>query len=208
MELLSFDPRVAPQMGEVDFHRQDNLLFLVTGVGIPQTLEHVLLVAGRERPARILNIGIAGAYLNSGLGIGDVVMADSEIYGDVGFELPQEPDFQPVSEADFGQAYRAPFTMTQFPEYVGARVCRGCTVNTCTGTDSTGSRREQLFHAHFETMEGAAVAQAGQALGIPVCEVRAISNIAAVRDMQPGNIKRALTQLTTYFHQCREAHHV
>jgi futalosine hydrolase len=134
-------------------------------------------------------------------------MAESEVYGDIGFELPQEPGFQPVAEAAFGHAYREPFTLVHFPEFSGARRCRGCTVNACTGTDGTGRRREQLFHAHFETMEGAAVVQAGQALGIPVCEVRAISNIAASRDMQPANVKRALTQLTTYFHQRRETHH-
>ncbi len=207
MELQAFNPDAVAQMPEMDFSRQGDTLFLITGVGIPHALERMLLVAGRERPAGILNIGIAGAYPNSGLAIGDVVMAESEVYGDVGLELPEAPGFQPLRETPFGGAYREPSILVQFPFVAGTRMARGCTVNACTGTDATGLLREQLFDAHFETMEGAAVAQAGQSLGIDVCEVRAISNIAAERDMQPANIQRALSQLTAYFQQCREAHH-
>ena len=47
----------------------------------------------------------------------------------------------------------------------------------------------------FESMEGAAVAQIGQRFGIPVSEIRAISNIASRRDMRPENIRLALTHL-------------
>jgi len=53
-------------------------------------------------------------------------------------------------------------------------------------------------------MEGAAVAQAGYILESPVCEIRAISNIASDRDMRPENIRIALDALTTYFQECRE----
>lgn len=207
LELQTFGSVAVMQMLDLDFYRKDSLVLLVTGVGIPQALERVLLVAGREQPGGIINIGIAGAYPSSGLSVGDVVMAESEVYGDIGMELPDAPGFQTLCETPFGEAYRDSFTLAQFPFVAGARVARGCTVNTCTGTSATGRLREQLFDAHFETMEGAAVAQAGQALGIRVCEVRAISNIAAERDMQPANIQRALSQLTAYFQQCREAHH-
>lgn len=207
MELQAFHPEAVAQMPDLDFRRQGGTLLLMTGVGIPQALARVLLVAGREAPARILNIGIAGAYPDCGLQIGDVVMAESEVYGDLGMELPDAPGFQPLRETPFGEAYRKPFALVPFPDYAGLRVCRGCTVNACTGTDDTGRLRKRLFDAQFETMEGAAVAQAGHALGIPVCEIRAISNIAARRDMQPANIKLALSQLTAYFQQCREAHH-
>jgi futalosine hydrolase len=180
----------------------------VTGVGIPRALERVLLVAAREQPGRILNIGIAGAYPNSGLRIGEVITGDAEVYGDLGMELPEEPGFQALHETPFGSDYAKPFALV--PEIVGVKIpaCRGCTVNTCTGTDETGLRRERLFAAAFETMEGAAVAQAGHTLGVPVTEIRAISNIAARRDMRPENIKLALAQLASYFQQHRETFYV
>lgn len=182
---------------------QDGFL---TGVGIPVALAQTLTEAARIRPARILNIGIAGAYPSSGLVVGDIVIGDSEVYGDVGVELPEAPGFRPVREMPWGLAYQQPQPLTVFPEFAGAVAGHGCTVNVCTGTEATGRLRARLFEVKFETMEGAAVAQAGQILGIPVCEVRAISNIASVRDMRPENIQLALHRLTAYFQKCRERH--
>ena len=194
MELQAFGPR-SEEVGQDSF---------LTGVGVPVALAQTLLIAGRLRPARILNIGIAGAYPGSGLAIGDIIVGTSEVYGDVGFELPEEPRFRHISDSPWGAPYQEPVTLTVFPEFAGAREGRGCTVNACTGTEATGRLRERLFGAAFETMEGAAVAQAGYALGIPVCEVRAISNIASDRDMRPENIKLALDSLRSYLQQCRE----
>ena len=177
---------------------------LVTGVGIPLALARTLEALGRMRPARVLNIGIAGAYPGSGLAIGDVVMGASEVYGDVGFELPEPPGFRFVGEAEWGTFYREPLGLSQFPEFADLPVRPGCTVNSCTGTEETGLLREKLFGAAFETMEGAAIAQAGAILGIPVCEIRAISNFAARRDMRPENIGLALERLREYFSIERE----
>lgn len=194
MELRAFGPR-REEAGQDSFF---------TGVGVPIALAQTLLIAGRERPARILNIGIAGAYPGSGLAIGDIVIGTSEVYGDVGFELPEEPGFRHIRESPWGAPYQEPVTLTVFPEFAGAREARGCTVNACTGTEATGRLRERLFDAHFETMEGAAVAYAAHRLFTPVCEVRAISNIASDRDMRPENIKLALESLQSYFQKCRE----
>ena len=194
MELQAFGPR-SEEVGQDSF---------LTGVGVPVALAQTLLVAGRLRPARILNIGIAGAYPGSGLAIGDIIVGTSEVYGDVGFELPEEPRFRHISESPWGAPYQEPVTLTVFPEFAGAREGRGCTVNACTGTEATGQLRERLFGAAFETMEGAAVAYAAYRLFTPVCEIRAISNIASDRDMRPENIKLALDSLRSYLQQCRE----
>ncbi len=59
-----------------------------------------------------------------------------------------------------------------------------------------------MFGVEFETMEGAAVAQVGVQWGVPVSEVRAISNLAARRDMRPENIRRALESLLAYLRAC------
>ncbi len=186
------------------FTRTDSTGYLLTGPGIPCALACVLETARRERPRRILNIGIAGAYPSGGLGIGEIVIGATEIYGDVGLELPTEPGFQSAGEAAWGTFYQKRWTLAPAAEFAGASMWPGCTVNTCTGTDKTGRLRETLFQAAFETMEGAAVAQAGELLDIPVMEIRAISNIAARRDMQPANIRLALERLTAYFRARRE----
>jgi len=185
--------------------------YLLTGVGIPLALGRLLPWLPELRPSRILNIGIAGAYPESGLAIGDIVLADGEVYGDVGFELPGAPDFQPLSDTAMNAGfYGRPFPLHPPPEFsvqpggdYRVHVARGCTVNACTGTEETGRRRARLFGAAFETMEGAAVAQAGRQHGIPVCEIRAISNVAARRDMRPESIARALQNLESYLRACR-----
>ena len=162
-------------------------------------------------PSLIVNIGIAGAYPDTLLAMCDIVLADGDIYGDVGMELPTDTgtsDFLPIAETDFGREfYVAPFAATIpdfLPRTVGPEVDfrvhsgRGCTVNTCTGTNAVGVRRAKQTGAVFETMEGAAVLQIGQMYHVPVCQIRAISNIAANREMRPENIRRALANLRRY----------
>ena len=191
-ELAAFGPLTAAQAS------------FVTSVGIPLALAQTLVTGRALMPKRLLNIGIAGAYPGSGLQTGDIVTGLFETYGDVGFELPEPPGFRSINGSPWGEFYQTPLPLAQFAEFPGTRFGIGCTVNACTGTETTGRLREAAFGADFETMEGAAVAQAGQILGIPVCEIRAVSNIASTRDMRPENITLALAALTTFFDNCRK----
>ena len=180
----------------------------ITGVGIPHTLLRLPGLLESWKPDLVLNIGIAGAYPNSGLKVGDIAMARSETIGDIGFELPEEPGFRSVADAPFGDFYRkVPMALLpafrQDPEGYQFHEIDACTVNACTGTLRTGLLREQLFSAGMETMEGAAVALACHAASVPVCEVRAISNIAADREMRPENVQLALECLRRYLLACR-----
>ena len=177
---------------------------LVSGVGIPATLATLLPRLLAHRYSLVVNIGIAGAYIGGDLAIGDVVMASGDCYADLGMELPDAPGFLPLSETAFGDDYPERLDLCVpplFPLPAGGLVF-GATVNTCTGTDETGNRRFAQTGAHFETMEGAAVAHAGRIAGVPVCQIRAISNVAARRDMTPENIRLALSNLREYFALC------
>ena len=190
-------------------------LRVVSGVGVPATFAGLLHPA--TLPGLILNIGIAGAYPDTGLVIGDIVLADGETYGDIGFELPEPPDFRSILESPFGDFYRDPLPMVRPSPWAaavstgfsfGVHVARGCTVNTCTGTNATGVRRRDRFGVAFETMEGAAIAQIGQLWGVPVCQIRAISNIAGDRDMRPANIESAIVNLGRYLAFCQNGGNV
>jgi futalosine hydrolase len=181
-----------------------NERLVVSGVGIPETFITLFRAMATHQDIReIVNIGIAGAYRDSGLLIGDIVIGESEVYGDIGFELPEPPYFRPIQDSDFGAGYKTPFVL-HLPEnpkaLIGpkASIGRGCTVSTCTGTEAVGALRRRLFHADFETMEGAAVAQIGAQFGIPVREIRAISNYAAHREMTGENIRAAINSLSVY----------
>ena len=194
--------------GELRFIEGDSIALSVTGVGIPCTLLRLPPLLELLEPGLVLNIGIAGAYPSSGLGIGEVAMARAECFGDIGFELPEEPGFRSISEAPFGAFYtRLPMTLAEeFRTGLTGHACveiGACTVNACTGTLRTGLMRERLFEAGMESMEGAAAALACERAGVPMCELRAISNIAADRDMRPENIRIALERLRDHLQACR-----
>ncbi|MGC4047341.1 MAG: hypothetical protein QM758_26370 [Armatimonas sp.] len=173
---------------------------VVTGVGIPHTLLRLPRYLTEYAPAQVLNIGIAGAYPDCELGIGNLICAVSEVYGDIGFEQT-DSSFQPIQGSPFGQGYES-YALSPLMHRQGNMASGGgCTVNSCTGTRATGEFRRDCFKARFETMEGAAVAQVCNAAGIPVSELRAISNIAAERDMRPENIRLALERLKDFLHQ-------
>ena len=180
----------------------------VTGVGVPATLALLPPLLGKYRPALAINIGIAGAYPGVGLEIGDVVLGEREVFGDLGFELPGG-GFAPLQDSPFGAWYQPSKLFLPFPRPCGAGkrpregaggwvLGVGVTVNACTGTLATGERRRDTFGASFETMEGAAFALACKNAGVPAVEVRAISNFASERDMRPENIKLALASLTEF----------
>jgi futalosine hydrolase len=179
---------------------------VVTGVGVPITLLRLVPWLERYRPEWIALTGIAGAYAESGLRIGDIVVGETEEFADLGMEFP-EPEaggFAPLADFPFAdEAHRTPLAL-HLPAWASElRRGRGATVNTCTGTDATGARRRARFGADFETMEGAAVALAARTLGIPVIQVRAVSNLAARRDMRPENIAVALESLRAFWMTAR-----
>ncbi|MBI4710197.1 MAG: hypothetical protein HY759_03720 [Nitrospirae bacterium] len=65
------------------------------------------------------------------------------------------------------------------------------TVSTSTGTNKRAKELEKRFNAICENMEGAAVAHVCAMYGIPMLEVRGISNIVEDRDRDKWDIKTA-----------------
>jgi len=167
---------------------------VITGVGMP-VVYRTFLQRGVSGP--LLSIGIAGAYPNTSLSVGDVVLVGNESVGDLGMELPGHPQFSPLRDFPFGASHKS--VSLSSPKLEGVPVVNACTVSTVTGTNETGMRRRDLFNASIETMEGYAVADIANASGVRCIEIRAISNIAAERDMQPGNIRIALDALCAFW---------
>jgi nucleoside phosphorylase len=72
-----------------------------------------------------------------------------------------------------------------------ARQLKFVTVSTCTGTDAAARDIEERTAGAVENMEGAAVAHVAHLHGIPVGEVRGISNIVTDRDSRTWRLKDA-----------------
>lgn len=181
---------------------------LLTGIGIGSTALVLGSALSGERPARLLSIGIAGAYAGCGWSVGDTAVVAFETFGDLGMELPPsdrsdtggDPAFLPLAEAAFAMGTSPHPPQARYPLETRAfgghwREVGACTVNACTGTSATGAMRRRWTGAELETMEGAAVALAGKAFGVPVLEIRSVSNIAADRNISAEGIARALQAL-------------
>jgi futalosine hydrolase len=202
MELEAFGLQGAEALEEGGLYRVPEGVAAVTGVGVPMTLVRLLPLIERFRPAWIAVTGIAGAYAGSGLNIGEIVAGETEVFADLGMETPDEESggFVPLADFPFAdEAHRAPLPLCVPAWAAAVRRGGGATVNRCAGTDATGEFRRARFGADFETMEGAAVALAARAPGIPVLEIRAISNFAARRDMRPENVRAALDALRAFW---------
>ncbi|HWF08513.1 MAG TPA: futalosine hydrolase [Bryobacteraceae bacterium] len=162
-----------------------------TGVGAVNAAWALSRYLDRETVNAIVVCGIGGAYPGSRLQIGDVVCAESECYGDLGADSPQ--GFLDMRALGF------PLVSTPEPVYnvlpiqifPVARRARFVTVNTCTGSDEAAAKMVARTGGAVESMEGAAIAHVGALAGIPVGEIRAISNIAGNRDRGAWRVKEA-----------------
>ncbi len=157
----------------------------ICGVGKANAAHGTTLLIERFKPDSVYNIGVGGAYPSSGLNIGDVVIAEKEIYGDE--ELLSKDGFHAMNEI-LNNAVQNEFSM-HIPEDLKEFKNKGnfVTVSTCTGTLDKGREIEKRFYALCENMEGAAIAQICALSGIQVTEIRGISNIIEDRKAEPLN---------------------
>jgi futalosine hydrolase len=145
-------------------------------------MAHGLTVAiEQQRPDAILVVGIGGAYPESGLSIGDLVCAESETFGDLGVETPD--GFLELSEF-----IRQTYPLQLFP---APRRARFITIATCSGTDELSQQIRARTQGDVENMEGAAAVQVATGYGIPIGEVRGISNMTGRRDRASWRIPQA-----------------
>jgi futalosine hydrolase len=162
-----------------------------TGVGPVNGAHAVTLFLATTGAREIVVCGVGGAYPGAGLRVGDVVCAASECYGDLGAMSPSgfldmkalgfpvvdgpAPLFNDIPMHVFPAPRRAPFV----------------TVTSCTGTDACARDIERRTGGAVESMEGAAIAHVAHLHGVPVGEVRGISNIVTNRDVATWRLEEA-----------------
>lgn len=147
----------------------------------------------------VVSAGIGGGF-QPDAPVGSLVVADEIVAADLGAETPD--GFLPVTELGFGTVgHRPPEELVRLVAgAVGARTGAVLTVSTVTGTaERAAVLRERHPTALAEAMEGFGVAEAAAAHGVPVLEVRAVSNPVGPRDRAAWRIPEALTALTEGF---------
>lgn len=176
---------------------------LVTGMGPVATavsLSSYLTLHGSGIDA-VLNIGVAGAYVDSGLTILDICLANQECLGDFGI-CRQEgiEDFKPALLKldspllpDHDQIQQVHKILHN--NNIAFRAVNFVTVNCCTGTRERGEFLRQKFAAGCENMEGAAVAIVCKKFNIAWCEMRCVSNMVEDRNTENWQLAEAIEKI-------------
>jgi len=172
-----------------------------------------------RKPRLVVQFGIAGAYPASGLSVGDVVVATEEVYGDTGASTPDgwlstecfgipllevagRPSWNRfiLDRATAGRAarrlrWREPGSGDSLVGLAHVEAGPCITVSCVTGTSEQADELWRRWGALAESMEGAAAAQVCLLYGVPLLQVRAISNLVGDRDREawdvPGAAARA-----------------
>jgi futalosine hydrolase len=179
---------------------------VVAGIGAVNTA-HALsgYFATHQKPSLVIQTGIAGAYVPAGIPVGSVVLADTEIYGDLGVLTvdgwqPMEAVGIPLIAARDGRPARFNYfpldeTLVARASGIGGslitRTGPFLTLSIVTGVRALGDELHDRFGALCESMEGAAAAHVCALHDIPFLEVRGISNLVEDRDRGKWRIKDA-----------------
>jgi futalosine hydrolase len=179
---------------------------VVAGLGAVNTAHgltrHLLT---QPRPSLVIQTGIAGAYVPSGVAVGSVLLATEEMYGDVGVITPQgwlpaDAIGIPLVDASGGRPARFnlfpcdPALVARAAALAGplvARTGRFLTLAQVTGVRVLGDTLYQRFGALCESMEGAAAAHVCALHGVPFLEVRGVSNLVEDRNRSSWRIAEA-----------------
>ncbi|MER5196838.1 futalosine hydrolase [Streptomyces sp. NPDC002884] len=147
----------------------------------------------------VVSTGIAGGFAPAAP-VGSLVLADEITVADLGAESAD--GFLPVTELGFGAVtHRPPESLVrEISAATGALTGVVLTVSTVTGSAARAAAlRARHPRALAEAMEGFGVAEAAAAHGVPVLEIRAVSNPVGPRDRDAWRIGAALAALTTAF---------
>ena len=173
---------------------QPHFPVLVTGVGSVNAAVTLTRFLEREGARAIVCCGIGGAYPRAALPLATAVWAESEYYGDLGAASAQ--GFLDMRALGFPLIARPEPLYNRLPVTIrlnGREARPFVTVNTCTGDEASAHEMEARTGGAIENMEGAAIAHVAALYGIPMGEVRGISNPVGNRDRAAWRVKEAAT---------------
>lgn len=152
----------------------------------------------------VVSAGIGGGFAGRAE-VGSLAVADEIVAADLGVDTPA--GFRSLAELGFGlnrisvhdglvKKVSEALSTTSLPVRTGPVL----TVSTVTGTAERACElAARVPGAIAEAMEGYGVAFAAQDRGVPVLEIRAISNLTGPRDRALWRIKEALSILEVAF---------
>ncbi|SDK95316.1 futalosine hydrolase [Maridesulfovibrio ferrireducens] len=188
-----------------DFRGKSGLL-LVTGIGIINSAFALGQTLAKYEIELVVLAGVAGTFDPERFPVGSACVVKTEIWPEYG--LKKEKDVDPkglgfsLAEVDnkpiwdrvdlFSGSALKKSVLDRFeklPEAVSL------TVSGVTATADEALRLKTEFGADIENMEGFATAYGCTLSGIPVCQVRTVSNLVGSRDRKDWDLLGALAEL-------------
>jgi futalosine hydrolase len=177
-----------------------NFDVLVSGVGPAMAAAKTAKELANTEYDLVISAGIGGGFIERAE-VGSIVVANKIIAADLGAQTPE--GFRSLDELGFGSTRVAVdgnlvTRITNSLITAGLPVNTGpiITVSTVTGTTATASELSaRVPGVMAEAMEGHGVAIAAEDRGVPILEIRAISNPVGPRDRNSWRIKEALDAL-------------
>jgi len=174
---------------------------LITGIGpVEAAVRVTAFLAEIAAPIRgVINIGVAGAYVddNQGPQVLDICLADREILGDFGICTGEAVEPLRGESLEILDSFWLENNLLTTTESLlvdmGIAYRRGTfvTVSCVSGSRRRGVLLGRQHQALCENMEGAAVARACLQFGLPLLELRCISNLVEDRNLQHWQLKNA-----------------
>lgn len=181
-------------------HSDTRVDVLVAGVGPVAAAVNTAKVLATAEYSLVVSAGIAGGF-SGRAEVGSLVVANEIVAADLGVETPE--GFCSLDELGFGST-RVQVDASLVDRVTGALLAAKLpvntgpvlTVSTVTGTATSAAElAARVPGATAEAMEGYGVALAAHDCGLPVLEIRAISNMVGPRDRAAWRIKEALDVL-------------
>jgi futalosine hydrolase len=154
------------------------------------------LLALRPSPSCVLLFGVCGAYPSPvdppTLSVLDLCVVSDSVFADEG--AVTEQGFLDLGAMGLGPSgpWSADATRSRrVAEGLGVPLVRAATVSTCSGTVELSDAFAARTRAQVETMESAACALASAAAGVPLVELRCVSNRTGPRSAGDFRIREA-----------------
>lgn len=187
-----------------------NVGIATSGIGTANAAASCALLLHQLQPSAVIMCGCGGAYHASGITIGDLALARTEIYADTGAITPNGflsmRDLNlPLLVHEHTPYYNhfptcrrltedAALKMERFASQCNCALEQGnfITLASCSGTDTRATAVEAATAGICENMEGAGVAHMCCMFDTPWVEVRAISNMVEARNMANWDLSGAM----------------
>src|SRR6185312_1767540 len=171
---------------------------LITGVGIPATVFHLVKKISEKKYDLVIQVGIAGTF-NDDLNLTDVVQVSKDTFGDLGIQ--ENGNFLTLFDMGFFQKNDFPFTdgwlINSYPFFKKNHLplAKGITVNKIGDATFQNKMIREKFSPDVESMEGAAFHYVCLLEKINFLQLRAISNRVGERDKSKWKLKESIENL-------------